>query len=58
MTYGELKKKLENDVLIQSIVNIARDPTIHNSRKDQLEGLIFLKITDKCWDEVNDNDTI
>ena len=57
MTQGKLKEILNEDGFISSIVNIARDPTLGSSRKDQLQGLIFLKLTNEYWDSSKDNDT-
>ena len=57
MTKGELKSKITN-TLINSIINIVKDPTLGDSRKEQLKGLIFLAITDDYWDDCNDNEEI
>lgn len=58
MTKGELKKILQDDKFIESIVNISKDPTLGSSKKEQLQGLIFLKLTDEYWDSSNDNEVL
>ena len=58
MTYGELKERLEKPSLFQDIMILANDPTLGDTRKDQMEGLLFLAITDKVWCDVNDNDNV
>lgn len=57
MTKGQLKSKI-TDTLINSIINISKDPTLGNSRKAQLKGLIFLTIANDYWDDCDDNDEI
>lgn len=57
MTKGELKNKIDN-CLISSIINIVKDPTLGNSKKDQLQGLIFNHITDDYWDNCNNDEEI
>ena len=56
MTKGELKNKID-DCLINSIINIVKDPTITN-KADQLQGMIFYHITGECWDNCNDNEKL
>lgn len=51
MTLDELKEKLSPS-LMRSIVNISKDPTLGATKIDQLQGLIFLTITGKYWDDV------
>lgn len=57
MTKGQLKSKI-TDSLISSIINISKDPTLGDSRKEQLKGLIFLAITNDYWDDCDDRETI
>ena len=53
MTAKELKEKLSPS-LVESIMNIVKDPTIV-SKIDQIQGLLFLELTDEYWDELEDN---
>lgn len=57
MTKGQLKSKI-TDTLINSIINISKDPTLGDSRKEQLKGLIFLTIANDYWDDCDDNEEI
>ena len=57
MTKGQLKTKI-TDTLINSIINISKDPTLGDSRKEQLKGLIFLTIANDYWDDCDDNEEI
>lgn len=52
MTAKELRDKL-NDDLLQNIINMVKDPTID---KHQILWMIFLKLTDKYWDDVTDEE--
>ena len=54
MKAKELKDKL-NDTLLQSIINMVKDPTID---KHQIVWMIFLELTDKCWDDVTDDEIV
>lgn len=59
MTKGQLKERLSSKLLFESIINIAKDPTLGNLRKDQLEGLLFYTISGgDYWDECDDNEEI
>ena len=57
MTKGQLKSKI-TDTLINSIINISKDPTLGDSRKEQLKGLIFLTIANDYWDDCDNNEEI
>lgn len=57
MTKGQLKTKI-TDTLINSIINISKDPTLGDSKKEQLKGLIFLSIANDYWDNSNDNEEL
>ena len=57
MTKGQLKSKI-TDTLINGIINISKDPTLGDSRKEQLKGLIFLTIANDYWDDCDDNEEI
>lgn len=46
-----LKGILENRPLIQSLINIANDPTIVH-KVEQIQGLLFNCLTDDYWDYV------
>lgn len=57
MTSKELKDKL-NMVVIGSILNIAKDPTIVH-KTEQIQGLIFNAITDdKYWNNTDDDEVV
>ena len=58
MTYGELKERLEKPSLFHDIMILAQDPTLGETRKDQMEGLLFSVITGQIWCEVEDSDEI
>ena len=57
MTKGQLKSKI-TDTLINGIINISKDPTLGDSRKEQLKGLIFLSIANDYWDDCDNNEEI
>lgn len=57
MTKGQLKKKIDN-CLLSSIINLVKDPTLGNTLKDQLQGIIFLHIANDYWDNCNDSDEL
>lgn len=57
MTNGQLKLKI-NDCMLNSIINLVKDPTLGSTLKDQLSGLIFLSITGEYWDSADDNKII
>lgn len=56
MTKGQLKEKI-NDYMISNIIHLTKDPTLGNSLKDQMQGLIFHLITNDYWGECNDDET-
>ena len=57
MTSKELKDKL-NMVVIGSILNIAKDPTIVH-KAEQIQGLIFNAITDdRYWMNTEDDEIV
>ena len=56
MTSKELKDKL-NMVVIGSILNIAKDPTIVH-KAEQIQGLIFNAITDRYWENTEDDEIV
>lgn len=58
MTRKELKIHLQDKSLIDSIITIANDPTLQESKVDQIQALIFLKLTGEYWDECDDNTNI
>ncbi len=59
MTKGELKERLSDEKLFNSIVTIVNDDTLSNvGKKDQLEGLIYLHITKEYWCNSNDSDNL
>ena len=59
MTKGQLKHRLEDSTLFQGIMNLAKDPTLGNSRKDQMLGLLFHVISGgDYWDECDNNEEL
>lgn len=58
ITYGDLKEKLENPSVLHDIMILAKDPTLGNTRKEQMTGMLFRYITGKVWCDVNDNEPI
>ena len=57
MTKGELKTKL-SESLMRDIINIAKCPTLQDTKIDQLQGLLFLSIADDYWEGCDDNEEI
>ena len=56
MTKGELKAKID-DYMIRNIIHLTKDPTLGDTLKDQMQGLIFYLITNDYWDECDENET-
>ena len=58
MTKGELKKKID-DYMVRNIIHLTKDPTLGETVKDQIKGLIFRLITGSdYWFECDDNEQI
>ena len=59
MKLEELKRRIEKPSLFPSLMNLAKDPTLENTRKDQIEGLLFSIISGgEVWDECDNNKEI
>lgn len=59
MTKGQLKQILSKPSLFHDIMILAKDPTLGNTRKDQMLGLLFHVITDgDYWCECDDNEEL
>ena len=56
MKARELKDKISPS-MIRGIANIVRDPTIEH-KIEQIQGLIFLELTNKYWDNTNDEEEV
>ena len=58
MTKGQLKNRL-SPTLFHSIMNIANDQTLGESKKDQIFGLLFHVISGgDYWEECDNNEEI
>lgn len=59
MTKGHLKEILSKPSLFHDIMIMAKDPTLGDSRKDQILGLLFHIISGgDYWDECDNNEEI
>lgn len=56
MTFKDLKERISPS-LVQGIANILNDPTIDH-KKEQIQWMIFNQITDRYWDETDDDQTV
>lgn len=58
MTRAELKENLD-DTLMNSLIVMAKDPTLGNTKRDQMRCMIFHHITNEYWDgDYDDNKEI
>ena len=57
MTKGQLKEKID-DYMIRNIIHLTKDPTLGDSVKDQIQGLIFHLITGDYWDGWDEEEEI
>ena len=59
MTNGQLKERLSKPSLFHDIMILAKDPTLEDTRKDQMLGLLFYIISGgNVWYECNNNEEI
>lgn len=51
-------KAILSETRMKDVINIAKDPTLGNTRIGQLQGLLYGVLTGRYWDEVGDDEEV